>query len=374
MEEKEQWLEQLIEYFTKVEKHSLNLVERGQKSKKIFLSEAYEYLRQRKYPEKQIPGLLEQFAKYIWGYHILEELLEDESISDIKVLNYNNIRIKRYGKRENAGVSFTSREDYRRFIEYVAAKNKTSVSDIRAVQSFTDKTSNSKFILRFNISTEFVNSVNVPYLHIRKIPKNKKNLKQLEALGMLTPEISEYLKEKAVQASGILFSGKGASGKTTLMNALLDCIPEDKSGLVIQENEELFSNIHPDLMFQHVVQMQGEGRIGYDLKELARNGLLTDLDYFIIGEIKGGEALYFLNACYTGHQCWASVHGIDSKQALDKLADYVKYESDYLKSDVMKMLSGMNCVVFMERFRVREISEVKGYCEQTGQLIYERIF
>lgn len=249
VEEKEQWLEQLIEYFTKVEKHSLNLVERGQKSKKVFLSEAYDYLRQRKFPEKQIPELLEEFAKYIWGYHILEELLQDESISDIKVLNYNNVRIKRYGQRETADVSFPSREAYRKFIEYVAAKNKTSVSDIHAVQNFTDKTSNSKFILRFNISTEFVNSVNVPYLHIRKIPKNKKSMKELEALGMMTPEISDYLKEKAQTASGILFSGKGASGKTTLMNALLDCIPKNRSGLVIQENEELFSNIHPDLMF-----------------------------------------------------------------------------------------------------------------------------
>lgn len=374
MEDREQWLEQLIEYFTKVEKHSLNLVERGQKSRKVFLSEAYEYLRQRKFPEKQIPELLEQFAKYIWGYHILEELLEDESISDIKVLNYNNIRIKRYGHRETAKLSFPSRESYKKFVEYVAAKNRTSISDIRAVQNFTDKTSSGKFILRFNISTEFVNSVNVPYLHIRKIPKNKKSMEQLEALGMMTPEISAYLKEKAVTGSGILFSGKGASGKTTLMNAMLDCIPQDKSGLVIQENEELFSNVHPDLMFQHVVQAQGEGRIGYDLKDLARNGLLVDLDYFVIGEIKGGEALYFLNACYTGHQCWASVHGINSRQALDKLADYVKYESNYVKSDVMKMLSGMSCVVFMERFHVKEISEVVGYCEETGELKYERVF
>ena len=60
---------------------------------------------------------------------------------------------------------------------------------------------------------------------------------------------------------------------------------------VIQENEELFSNKHPDLMFQHVVTSRRQNEIQFDLKDLARNGLLTDLDYFIIGEIKGGEAL-----------------------------------------------------------------------------------
>ena len=49
-------------------------------------------------------------------------------------------------------------------------------------------------------------------------------------------------------------------------------------------------------MFQHIVSAHGEGKIKYDLKDLSRNGLLVDLDYFIIGEIKGGEALY-LSQC-----------------------------------------------------------------------------
>lgn len=67
---------------------------------------------------------------------------------------------------------------------------------------------------------------------------------------------------------------------------------------------------------------RGEGKIQYELKDLARNALLLDLDYFIIGEIKGDEAVHFLTAAYTGHQCWASVHGISSTEAIDKLADY----------------------------------------------------
>ena len=89
----------------------------------------------------------------------------------------------------------------------------------------------------------------------------------------------------------VITSGKGGAGKTILINTLLDLIPYNNSGLVIQENEELFSNKHPDLMFQHVVTSRRQNEIQFDLKDLARNGLLTDLDYFVIGEIKGGEAL-----------------------------------------------------------------------------------
>ena len=103
------------------------------------------------------------------------------------------------------------------------------------------------------------------------------------------------------------------------MNTLLEEISYNNSCLVIQENEELFTTSHPDMMFQHVVTARHKGEQEYDLKDLARNGLLTDLDYFIIGEIKGGEALYFLNAADTGHKCWASCHGNSSTEAIKNL-------------------------------------------------------
>ena len=270
-------------------------------------------------------------------------------------------------------VKFKDDADLNRFVEYVAIKNKVSISDINAVQNFTDKFSNPKFILRLNITTPYVNSVPNSYLQIRKISKKKRGMDYLVKVGMMKQETADYLIDKAQTARGMLFTGKGASGKTTLMNELLEYIPDGNSGLTIQENEELFSDQHPEIQFQHTVENRGEGKIQYSLKDLARNGLLLDVDYFIIGEIKGGEALYFLNAAYTGHRCWASVHGVSSTEAIDKLADYVKYESDYSKEDVIRMLRTLEVVVFMEDFTVKEISEVLGFDEETHRLIYKRV-
>ncbi|MBU9742313.1 Flp pilus assembly complex ATPase component TadA [Lachnospiraceae bacterium ASD3451] len=366
-------LDDVIDYFTRVDMKPLNLVERGMKSREDFLREVREYLKHSQVGEPLAGIVLERFRKFLWSYDILDELINDESISDIKVLDENHIRIKRYGKRMTSPLKFRSKEAYRRFVDRVVIKNRTNLSDLNAVQNFTDKTTNPKFILRFNITTEFVNSVDTPYLHIRKIAKQKNTLADLIKMGMLSGETADWLRREASLASGILFTGKGASGKTTLMNALLDCIPEDYSGLVIQENEELFSNTHPDLMFQHVVSSKGEGKIRYDLKDLARNGLLTDLDYFIIGEIKGGEALYFLNAAYTGHKCWASVHGASSTEGLNKLADYVKYESDYSREDALHMLCHITTVVFLENFKVREISQIDGWDHLNNDLKYKKI-
>lgn len=371
-QELEIMLDELINYFIHIERQTLMQVQRGVKSKESLISAAKVYLKQRGLDNESIRIVTNHFSRFIWGYYVLEEAINDKDISDIKVLAEDRVRIKRKGRRMNSDITFQGKSDYRRFISMVAVKNKTNLSDVNAIQTFTDKDSNENFILRFNIATDFVNSTDVPYMHIRKIPKKKYTVDELIEVGMLTAQMAEYLTKTAVLSSGIIFTGKGASGKTTLMNVLLEYIPHEYSGLVIQENEELFTDTHPDMMFQHIVSTHGEGKIQYDLKDLGRNGLLTDIDYFIIGEIKGGEALYLLNAGYTGHRCWASVHGMNSTEAINKLADYVRYESDYAFSDILNMLKCMKTVVFLKDFKVEEISEVKDF--KDGGLVYERIF
>lgn len=365
--------DEIVDYFTRVEKKTIHMVNRELVDKSVLNQMVVKYLADKQLKEEQIEEMVKMFDAYVFGYHILEPLVNDDMISDIKIIRYDIVRIKKNGKRMTSDIRFKDNGELNRFVEYVAIRNKINISDINAVQTFTDKHSNPKFILRFNICTPYVNSVPNSYLHIRKVSKVKRGMDYLISAGMMDAATASYLMEQARTARGILFTGKGASGKTTLMNELLEYIPAYRSGLAIQENEELFSDTHPDMMFQHIVMNRGEGKIQYSLQDLARNGLLLDLDYFIIGEIKGGEALYFLNAAYTGHQCWASVHGVSSTEAIDKLADYVKYESDYSKTDVIRMLKTLEVIVFMEDFKVKEISEIVGFSEATQTLIYKRV-
>ena len=315
-----------------------------------------------------------RFINTMVGYDVIDDILKDSSISDIKILAYNRIRVKRYGKRETINKTFSSKKEYVNFVNLIASKNKINIGAKNAIKPFTDKKTCEDFILRFNITTALINSSEQPYVHIRKIPKNKPTLDDLIEAGMIDEEKKQYLLRAITESSGILFTGKGASGKTTLMNACLAHIPHANSGLIIQESEELFDYDHPDLMFQHILQNQGEGSIEYTLKDLTINGLLTDIDYFIIGEIKGDEAAYFLNASYTGHKCWCSVHGVNSTEAINKLADYVSHETNYSHREILSMLKYMKVIVFLENFKVKEISEITGYDTVSGELIYTKIY
>lgn len=97
--EKDKLFIEIVDYFTHVEKRTINMVNRDLVDKSILSQMVINYLRDRRVPEVLITEILQMFDAYVFGYHILEPLIDDETISDIKIINFNDIRIKRNGKR-----------------------------------------------------------------------------------------------------------------------------------------------------------------------------------------------------------------------------------------------------------------------------------
>lgn len=368
------YADQVTDYFVQIDPIQLNMLERNKITKEAFTELVYDYIRSNiTQDEQDVEDTFKTFASFLWSYDIIDELIDDDEISDIKIYDWDHIRVQRLGHRETSKLKFRNPDHFKKFVEHTAIKNKASISAQNALQNFTDKYSSDKAIMRFNITTPVVNSNEKYLLSIRKIPKHKYTTERLIELGFFTREMADYFEDRVRNGGGLLVAGKGGSGKTTLLNWALDKLPDDISGLCIQENEELFSK-HPDIAFQHTIINRGEGKIEYNLGDLARNGLLMDIDYFIIGEIKGAEALYLLNAVYTGAKGWATVHGSSATEAMKKLVDYIKYNSDYSQEEALQMLVHLDTVVFMKDFGVREVQEITGYDPEIGDLTYKKIF
>lgn len=282
----------------------------GKSDREKFRKEVVEYIRRiYRISETKIQRFVTYIEQYIFQFHVLTEVMEAKDISDIKVLAWDNVRIKQLGKRKGTKIRFWSPEDFWGFVEMIAVKNGINMGKVNAIQTFTDKKSSPDFIYRFNISTDTINSTEEPYLHIRKIPKEKKSVSDLVEQKMLDRKMVEYLNLRRKKGY-VIICGKNGSGKTYLLNALLDEIPADESVMVVQENEELFSNVHPEMMFQHIAVRKGDKKVNFSLKELVVNSLLTDIDHIIIGEIKGEEALYFITAALSGCNGMTTIHSM----------------------------------------------------------------
>ncbi len=367
------FMEETREYLLHSPEASNELIAAGagsEKAKENVLLKARSLLEGRKLEVKQIEIVLNELKKFLWGYYILEELLADDDVSDIRCMSFDSIAACINGIYEPTDLKFESREEYNSFLQLVAVANQISLADINALQYVTDKR-NPDWILRIAIATAYVNSEDTYFMHIRKHPKKKRSIQELVNKGMIPKSQVEYIK-KAIKG-GILVAGATGAGKTHFMNACLDLIPPMTTGICMQESEELFASDPNSLfLFLHVVTKKGEGKIQYTLEDESKFGLLTSNKYFILGEIKGDEAAYFANASYTGSVCWGSVHSESSIEAPDKLCDYIMRATGYDRSFVLKMLKSLKTIVFLKDYKITEITEVEGYEE--GELKYKRIY
>ena len=366
-------LQVLLNDYSVQKQASFMQLKKGKLTKEEFLREAGEHIAVYCHTtQEEDEELLKAFEQYIFGYSRLSPLIDDAAVSDIRVVSFDNVRIKREGRRMDSGVSFSSEKEYRQFVDYIATKNQVNISNLNAIQRFTDVESHPDFILRFTLSMPLVNTCSEPYLCIRKVPKTFPQIKELIEKNMMDQATAEFLIQRFREGSTLICGGN-SSGKTTLLNALKETLPDDVAVLVTQQADELTTRFHPDMMFLHSLPGAGESQVSYDLKHISIAGLTMDVDFFIIGEVKGGEALYLLNAAYTGQICAATIHAPSAERAPDKLVDYAMYESRYSRDELMKMMDCFQTLIFMERYRVKEIFACRGWNEKTKSLNYERV-
>lgn len=368
---------EILIYYKSIEHRLYDKARFGLVHPKKFLEHVEDYVKKTylKLTHRDIAFIQQYMYNAVYEYAELEPLINDHAISDIKVIAPDNIRVKVKGKRCTSNITFSDDRDYCNFVDSVATRNGLKLQETPMCH-FVDKRSNENYILRFNIITPYVGSSDTPYLQIRKIAKNKPTINDLIKDGMLTKELAEWFIRKAKESTGILFVGKGGSGKTTMMNVLLEYVPFDRSIMICQDNEEMFTDNHPDVILTHTVESQnpfGHSDFPtYSLKDITKNGLLIDIDYFIIGEIKGAEAMYFLNASMTGAHCWASLHS--SVATLDKLADYVMYESKYNREQALYMLKNIQYIVHMDGYKIQEIARTGDWNKDINNLEYTTVY
>ena len=151
------------------------VLDKGDREK--FRKEIREYIRRiYRISDAKIQRFVTYIEQYIFQFHVLTEVMEAKDISDIKVLAWDNVRIKQLGKRKGTDIRFWSPEDFRGFVEMIAVKNGINMGKVNAIQTFTDKKSSPEFIYRFNILlTRSTARKNHTYISVR-FPRERKLL------------------------------------------------------------------------------------------------------------------------------------------------------------------------------------------------------
>ncbi len=332
-----------------------------------------EYGRECYLPLSEKYRLKEEIFHGIRGLDILEELLADDSVTEIMINGHETIFYEKNGKLFLWEKRFSSEERLRDVIQKMAAEANRVVNEASPIAD--TRLSNGS---RVNIVLPPA-SLDGPAVTIRKFSKVPYTMERLVELGALSEEAREYLECAVKRKKNIFISGGTGSGKTTFLNALSAYIPETERVITIEDAAELQIRTIPNLVRLEVRKANTEGCSAVSVRDLIKTALRMRPSRIIVGEVRGAEALDMLQAMNTGHEGSLSTgHANSAKDMLSRLETMVLQGSDIPLYAIRKQIASA-IDVFVQLCRRGDGSRgVLQICEndgmQDGEIILRPVF
>jgi pilus assembly protein CpaF len=315
-----------------------------------------------------------EMTNEVLGLGPLEDLLADETVSEIMVVDPETIYCERRGVIERTKFRFTDSESARAVIERIVSPLGRRIDESTPYVDARLKDGS-----RVNAIIPPL-ALRGPCITIRKFSNTSLGMPDLIGFGSLTPQMARFLERSVITRQTILISGGTGSGKTTLLNVLSAAISPVERVITIEDAAEL------RLSQPHVVQLESkpsnmEGRGAIPIRDLVRNALRMRPDRIIVGECRGGEALDMLQAMNTGHDgSMTTTHANNPHEALARLETLVLMAGLDLPSRAIReqIAASVDLVVQVSRLadgkrRITNIAEVVGLSDE-GELDVREIF
>ena len=310
----------------------------------------------------------------IRGLGILDEILADDSITEVMINGPDHIFVEHAGRLYRLNKKFDNERQLEDIIQKIVGKAGKEVNQANPIVD-TRLPDGS----RVNVVLPPV-SLSGPIVTIRKFSKTPMTVEMLLKYGSLTREAAAFL-EKLVRAKyNIFISGGTGSGKTTFLNALSNFIPRDERIITIEDSAELQIKNIENLVSLETRNANTSGRGEISIRDLIRSALRMRPERIVVGEVRGAEALDMLQAMNTGHDGSLSTgHTNSTRDMLSRLETMVLQGNDGLPLPAIRqqISSALDIIIHLSRLRDKsrrtmEITEVLGY--ENGEIQLNPLF
>ena len=294
---------------------------------------------------------------------ILQELLDDDSITEIMINGYKDIFIEKNGQINKYSGQFESNAKLEDIAQKIAALSNRIVNESSPIVDTRLEDGS-----RVNIVLPPV-ALNGPVITIRKFYESPLSLEKLIEMNSITKEAANFLKNAVSARLNIFVSGGTGSGKTTFLNALSNFIPEDERVITIEDSAELQLSRVKNLVRLEARNANVEGKNAISIRDLIKSSLRMRPDRIVVGECRGGEALDMLASMNTGHDGSLSTgHSNSCEDMLARLETMVLMSGIKMPLEAIRgqIASALDLIVHLKRMRdktrkVVEITEVLNY-------------
>lgn len=246
-------------------------------------------------------------------FGLLQELVDDPSISDIIITDYTRISVQQGRKNFKTDIIYPSRESYEVFVERLLTRAGTTYSTKKPIADGMI----GSFARIHAIHSSICESG--PYVTIRLNRFSSVTLQDLNNVGLAPLIVLEYLKTLVQTGHTILIGGEVGTGKTTLARAIASSIPQEESIVVIEDTPEIRLD-HPHVRYLETREANNDGAGRITPSECIRAGMRMAMNRIIFGEIRDAEAAEsFIDVCASGHPGLSTIHARSAFEAVVRL-------------------------------------------------------
>ena len=306
---------------------------------------------------------------------ILQELIDDDSVTEIMVNGTEGIFLERNGRLLCWEKKITSKEKLEDMVQQIAGRcNRIVNESVPVVDARLSDGSRVSLVLP-------PVALNGPVITIRRFPKNPIHMDRLVELGAVTTEAAAFLRALVRSGYNIFISGGTGSGKTTFLNALSDFIPKEERIITIEDNAELQIQGAENLVRLEARQANTEGKKSVTIRDLIKASLRMRPDRIVVGEVRGEEALDMIQSMNTGHDGSLSTgHANSPRDMLSRLETMILMAMELPLSAIRRQIaSAVDILIHLGRMRdrsrkVMEIVEITGYDRASGEITERTLF
>lgn len=317
-------------------------------------------------------NLRKELFRSIRKLDVLQELLEDTSITEIMVNGWDKIFIEREGHLITWNKTFTSSRKLEDVIQQIVARCNRVINTLHPIVDARLENG-----ARVNAVIPPI-SVDGPILTIRQFPKEAITMKTLLEKQSITKQVLSFLLPLVKARYTILIGGGTGAGKTTFLNALSAYIPKDERIITIEDNAELQIQGIPNLVRLECRMANIEDSQEITTADLLKTALRMRPDRIIVGEVRS-EASELLQAVNVGSEgSLSTIHANSCADMVSRLETLVLVHLNMPITAIRRQIvSGFDLFIHLGRLRdksrkVLEISELDGL--KNGEVQLNPIF
>ena len=311
-----------------------------------------------------------QLEQSIFGYGIIQPLLDRAEITEIMINGTDGVFIEIDGKLVRSDISYENKAQIMQLIHKVSTEVGREVN-----LSYPTLDARLKDGSRVNVVLDPI-AIKGPIVTIRKFKQALSNSDDLIKSGMFDSTLARLMEILVACKFNLFICGGTGTGKTTLLNCLSSFIEANERIITIEDAAELSLKCHQNVVTLETRKTQGSNEV--TMSHLIKNALRMRPDRIIVGEVRGDEVVDMLQAMNTGHD--GSLSTGHSNSPLDMLTRLEVIASSYSEINHLlirkQIISAIDFLIFVEKLPNgnRSVTQIVEVEKGTTDYVLNRIY